>query len=603
MKIRFLFSLLLLVAGAISTQASIITYMSDGQVYATVTQEDGEYYKVPEESPRFDDFYMCVFAGWSTTEDGTPQFINENSKVNGDITLYARFALGSFTKDFRYRRVTQAADITPDTDFVICAYDGGNAYALKWYAGWTYNYCQRGYSGARFKVADAYAESFQIDDYDHLYWVKHDGEGGLTCGNYDYTMCHGFGPNSSCDYFGFADGSRDSWGDLFGTKYFSVQHQSDGSFAIMNSSEKSCLKYFPNGYKPSGATDMGIYFAFEHFDSAPSKLYFYKKITEISTEGTFVSTSEHYNISFNVVDDPGVEFYVDGKEGNYAVGDMKSGFKCMKGYSGTFSYSFYSEPEANLIACWTTSDGRYTNYKGRSITLTPDEDITVTVTFVEVEKSIIINGEIIPVGNEPIELGKGEVVINGDEVILDGAYIDGTLGISFGDATLEVNGECTISGGLIANGNLTISGNGTLNIVAPTGLYSQGGVLTIDSSVTINIIPDEGGKKAPAKIGEKGGKDDEKGDKDDVYYPPFAIVGFDDVEISSDYFLIAPIKGYYDAKSQVFMTAEGMPAQSLRIIPRRTLDINGDGTLSIQDVNILIEALLSGELDKKPEKK
>lgn len=276
------------------------------------------------------------------------------------------------------------------------------------------------------------------------------------------------------------------------------------------------------------------------------------------------------------------------------MGDTKSGFKCMKGQSGTFTYNFYSDTEPNLVASWTTSDGKYTNYKSRTLTVTPDQDITVTVQFVEVEKSVVIDGEIYPVGGEPIELYKGQVVINGDNVVLNDAYLAGSLDLTFSDAFIVINGDCTIAGGIVAEGDLSIVGSGTLNVGGSKGIVSKsGGVLNIYSTVDINIVPDEGIKKAPAKRG--------KGDGD--YYPPFAIAGFADVYISPDYFLIAPIKGYYDAKSQVFMTAEGMPAQSLRIIPRRTLDINGDGTLSIQDVNILIEALLSGELDKKPEKK
>ena len=51
------------------------------------------------------------------------------------------------------------------------------------------------------------------------------------------------------------------------------------------------------------------------------------------------------------------------------------------------------------------------------------------------------------------------------------------------------------------------------------------------------------------------------------------------------------------------MTAEGSPAQALRTIARRTLDVNGDGTLSILDINILVEALLSEDTGKEPEKK
>lgn len=590
MKNRLLLLLFMAVATTMSAQNATITYVSDGQVYATIDQEVGEYYNVPAEDPYFNDFLMCVFAGWSTTEDGTPQFINENSKVSGDVTLYARFAMGSFQKGYRYELLGTADELTLNTEFAICAHHDNRTIAVNRYAAWHSNAVPRDYSGAAFGVADEIVDEFRTDYYDHLFWFKYDGEGGLTSN--DYVMCHDFGQRTDHHYLGYATYGNDSWGDLYGYKSFNFTRQSDGSYAIQDSRYGRYLTFFPDKYVPTGAEDMGIYFAFA---DEPYYLHLYKKITEISTDGaTFVATSDHYDITFNIVDDPGVDIYVDGKEGNYAVGDMKSGFKCMKGQSGTFSYSFWGDTEANLVASWTTSDGKYTNYKGRSITLSPDQDITVTVEFVEVEKSVVINGEVYPIGGEPIELFKGQVVIDGDNVVLNDAYLEGPLDLTFGGATLVVNGDCTVSGGIVAEGELTIAGSGVLNVSGPKGIVSKsGGMLSIYSAVDINIIPDEGIKKAPAKRG--------KGDED--FYPPFAIAGFDDVHISNDYFLVAPCRGYYDAKSQVFMTAEGSPAQALRTIARRTLDVNGDGTLSILDINILVEALLSEDTGKDPEKK
>lgn len=208
MKNRLLLLLFMAIATTMSAQKATITYMSDGQVYATAEQTDGEYYDVPNEDPRFEDFWMCVFAGWSTTEEGTPQFINENSKVNGNVTLYARFALGSFQKGYRYERLGADDELTPNTEFAICAHHGGRAYAVKRYVGWTYNYAQRGYSGGRLDVAPAEDAVFRIDYAEHFYWFKYDGEGGLTSDN--YVMCHGFGQNADHHYLGHVQGSPDS---------------------------------------------------------------------------------------------------------------------------------------------------------------------------------------------------------------------------------------------------------------------------------------------------------------------------------------------------------------------------------------------------------
>lgn len=588
MKMRILLPLLLPAFAAFNAQASTITYMSDGQVYATVEQEDGEFYNVPTEAPYFQDFWMCTFAGWSTTENGTPQFINENSKVSGDVTLYARFALGSFQKGYHYELMGPADELTPNTEFVICAHDDNRTIVLNRYVGYTNNSVQRGFSGAAFGVADEIVDEFRTDYYDHLFWFKYDGEGGLT--SYDYVMCHDFGQRADHHYLGFASGAKDRWGDLYGYKSFKFTRQANGSYAIQESRNNRYLTFFPDKYIPAGAQDMGVYFAFA---DDPYYLHLYKKITEISTDATFVSKSDHYNISFNIVDNPGAYIMIDGKENNYAVGDEKSGYKCMKGLPGTFTYEFYGEPSGNLVASWTTSDGKYTDYKGRSITLTPDQDVTVTVKFVEVEKSVIIGGEVYPIGAEPIELYKGQVVINGDNVVLNDASFAGDLDLTFSGANIVVNGDCTI-GGIVSDGDCNVTGSGTLNITGPKGLVGKGsGTLYIDSSVTINIIPDGGGKKAPALRG--------KGDGD--YYPPYAITGFENVEISNDYFLVEPCKGYYDAKAQTFMTAEGYPAESLRIIARRSLDVNGDGVLSVQDLNVFIEALLSEGTGKDPEKK
>lgn len=581
-KVLFTLVFAVFALGSYAETAHII-FQADGII---VNQQDfvvGNNFTFPEIDQNLGEFYECYFVGWSRTSSGKAEIVTELDKVTRSETLYACWTVGYTNWIRHYEQIMDENEITPTTPFAIVA--ESEPYAMRHYTGYYNTEGWRYYSGTQgdFSVSANRGSLFYYDA----------TTGYLT--NNGNQMFYDFGSNPNVHYIGYPKNASEKEHEIYGERVWSIDIDDKG-LASLTGNGNLYVNYFPQKYIPDGMTDMDIYFA---MTTTPSHVRLFKEIKEVSDDNVFVYSSESNTVTVNYSE---IDVYPhpeksqpwvaasSGKDDKDGKGGSGSSFRVLKGYPLILSANINKEipedleiPEGVEISSyylykpvWTSSDGVYKDYVSSSIKLNPTGNMTVDLGIVYRPASVTIGDEVISCLSLAYSNADGSVKFENGILTLTNAYLEGGIVADYPNINICVNGNCSVLGGIETSGSANVYGSGTLTMKGK-GLHSTNeGYCNIFCSVDVIIVPEESSSRRRAA--SEG--------------PVSAISGFEDVYFG-DMVLIYPVGGHYDTDAMQFVDAEGNPAQRVRALLRTTLDISGDGLLTVDDVTLLINSILN----------
>lgn len=185
----------------------------------------------------------------------------------------------------------------------------------------------------------------------------------------------------------------------------------------------------------------------------------------------------------------------------------------------------------------------------------------------------VINGVAYDYTDDALDVyGDGSVIVEGSRVKLNQTYLKNGLTINISNATLEVAGKCSVSGGIRVKDKLMVTGSNDYDGVST--LVVSGAVCCDDEStmepLKLNIayfsatLPEAASAPKTRAAGNQ----------------QSAVSGFAYIEYNSFYFtMYEPENGYYDGFCRMLLDGSGQPA-------RRVVIANQYGINSIDNVSV-----------------
>lgn len=220
-------------------------------------------------------------------------------------------------------------------------------------------------------------------------------------------------------------------------------------------------------------------------------------------------------------------------------------------YKATFHCS---DPKAGHIVKYTMLDGTVEDV----FVVKPTRDCTVSVVLTYAPKNVTFGTKKVSYSYKSIDAtGDGKIIVNGNELELHGAKVDGSLESPYSDTYMVAADKNVISGDIDTKGLLHITAKSE-EASRTTALKINGGIHCQGTSADDMSLVISGTEVYAYSQG----------------YQP-VISGFTSFGIDKDkYMMIEPLGGRYDTDKRMLVDAHGRPATRFVIVDRESYDVD-----------------------------
>lgn len=213
-----------------------------------------------------------------------------------------------------------------------------------------------------------------------------------------------------------------------------------------------------------------------------------------------------------------------------------------------------SDSKAGRMVKYTMMDGTEEDV----FVVTPTRDCTISLVLTYAPKNVSLGKQKVSYSYKSVDAtGDGKVIVNGTELNLHGAKVDGSVKSPYTDTYMVATDKNVISGDIDTKGLLSIS--------AESELASRNAALNISGGIYCN-----GASSDDMSLVISG---------TEVYaysqgYQP-VISGFTSFGIDEDkYMMIEPLGGRYDTDKRMLVDAHGKPATRFVVISRDRYEVD-----------------------------